>query len=106
MRSAYEVSVELGLVAANADVKSKPHTIRTDVFEKTDWQTLVGDGSIRRMLLSHGQVDDSFIGSEAEGVEAVPAEQRDDAFIDMYVADLTIPTIGRKIGRASCRERV
>ena len=97
MRSAHEVAVELGLVEANADVKSKPHTIRTELFEKTDWNTLVGDGSIRRMLLSHGQVDDSFIGSEAEGVEAVAAEERNDAFIDMYVADLTIPTIGRNI---------
>lgn len=97
MRSAHQVAVELGLVEASAASKSKPHSIRMDLFEKTDWNTLVGDGSIRRMLLSHGQVDDSFIDTEAEGVEAVPAEQRDDAFIDMYVADLTPPTIGRNI---------
>lgn len=97
MRSAHQVAVELGLVEASAESKSKPHTIRADVFEKTDWTTLVGDGSVRRMLLSHGQVDDSFIGTEAEGVEAVPAEERNDAFIDMYVADLTAPTIGRNI---------
>lgn len=97
MRSAHQVAVDLGLVEASAESKSKPHTIRADVFEKTDWTTLVGDGSVRRMLLSHGQVDDSFIGTEAEGVEAVPAEERNDAFIDMYVADLTAPTIGRNI---------
>src|SRR5690606_4720693 len=42
-------------------------------------------------------VDDAFIGTEAEGVEEASPEQRDDAFIDLYVADLTIPTIGRNI---------
>lgn len=97
MRSTHQVAVELGLVEASAESKSKPHTMRMDLYKETDWNTLVGDGSIRRMLLTHGQVDDSFIDTEAEGVDAVPAEERDDAFIDLYVADLTAPTIGRNV---------
>lgn len=97
MRSAHKVAVDLGLIEARAESKAKRAEILKNVFNKTDWQTLVGDGSVRRMLLSHGQVDDAFLGTEAEGVDAVAPEQRNDAFIDLYIADLSIPTIGRTI---------
>src|SRR5690554_3128236 len=97
MRAAHRVAVSLGLVEAHSEIKSKPATILKDYFRPSDWHTLTGDGSIRRMLLNHGQVDDAFIGTEAEGVEAVAEDQRDTPFIDLYLADLTVPTIGRNI---------
>lgn len=97
MRSVHRVAVSLGLIDAAEETKTKRAEIKTEEFQKTDWHTLVGDGSVRRLLLSYGQVDDAFIGTEAEGVEEASPEQRDDAFIDLYVADLTIPTIGRNI---------
>ncbi len=97
MRAAHRVAVSLGLVEAHSEIKSKPATILKDYFRPSDWHTLTGDGSIRRMLLDHGQVDDAFIGTEAEGVEAVAEDQRDTPFIDLYLADLTVPTIGRNI---------
>lgn len=97
MRAAHQVAVSLGLVEAHSEVKSKPAVIRDDVYQASDWTTLTGDGSIRRMLLTYNQVDQAFLGSEAEGVDAVPAERLEDAFIDLYVGDLTVPTIGRTI---------
>ncbi|MDM7857600.1 4Fe-4S binding protein [Thiopseudomonas sp. CY1220] len=97
MRAAHRVAVSLGLVEAHSEIKSKPATILKDYFRPSDWHTLTGDGSVRRMLLNHGQVDDAFIGTEAEGVEAVAEDQRDTPFIDLYLADLTVPTIGRNI---------
>lgn len=97
MRAAHQVAVSLGLVEAHSEIRAKPATILHDLYEPSDWATLTGDGSIRRMLLSKGQVDDTFIGTDAEGVDAAPAEQRDDAFIDLYVANLTVPTIGRTV---------
>lgn len=97
MTAAHKVAVSLGLVEPHADVKPKPSTLLMDKFEKKDWATLTGDGSIRRLLLNHGQIDDAFIGTEAEGVEAVSADRRDNAFIDLYFADLTTPTIGRNL---------
>src|SRR5699024_6022981 len=87
MRAAHQVAVSLGLVEAHSEIRAKPATILHDLYEPSDWATLTGDGSIRRMLLSKGQVDDTFIGTDAEGVDAAPAEQRDDAFIDLYVAN-------------------
>lgn len=97
MRSAHRVAVSLGLVQAHAQVKSKPAIVLMDEYQKASWTTLTGDGSIRRMLLNRGQVDDAFIGTEAEGVEAARPEQRDDTFIDLYVAELNPPTIGRNL---------
>lgn len=97
MTAAHKVAVSLGLVEPHADVKPKPSSIKMEQFEKKDWATLTGDGSVRRLLLTHGQVDDAFIGTEAEGVDVAAPERRDDTFIDLYFADLTTPTIGRNI---------
>lgn len=97
MRSAHRVAVSLGLVDAHAQVKSKPATVLMDEYQKASWTTLTGDGSIRRLLLNRGQVDDAFIGSEAEGIDTASPEQRDETFIDLYVAELNPPTIGRNL---------
>jgi len=97
MRSAHQVAVSLGLVEEHSQTKNKPAIVLMDEYQKASWTTLTGDGSIRRLLLNRGQVDDAFIGSEAEGVDAAVLEQRDDTFIDMYVAELTPPTIGRNV---------
>ena len=97
MRSAHQVAVSLGLVSEHAQTKNKPAIVLMDEYQKASWTTLTGDGSIRRLLLNRGQVDDAFIGSEAEGVDAAKPEQREDTFIDMYVAELTPPTIGRNL---------
>lgn len=97
MRSAHQVAVSLGLVKEHSQTKNKPAIVLMDEYQKASWTTLTGDGSIRRLLLNRGQVDDAFIGSEAEGVEAAQLEQRDDTFIDLYVAELTPPTIGRNV---------
>ena len=97
MRSAHQVAVSLGLVKAHSQIKNKPAIVLMDQYQKASWTTLTGDGSIRRLLLNRGQVDDAFIGSEAEGVDAASPEQREDTFIDLYVAELNPPTIGRNL---------
>lgn len=97
MTAAHRVAVSLGLVEPHADVKPRPSSLRMDEFETKDWATLTGDGSVRRLLLTHGQVDDAFVGTEAEGVDVLAPERRDDTFIDLYFTDLTTPTIGRNI---------
>ena len=97
MRTAHRVGVELGLVE-DAGVKRPPIAeVNNEQFEQANWQQLTGDGSIRRLLLTRGQVDDSFKGTDAEGVEAAAPDQREDALIDLYAAYLDAPTIGRNL---------
>ena len=97
MRAAHTVAVDLGLVEAGATARPKPALVREDVFQPTSWTELVGNGAIRRMHLTRGQVDDAFKGSEAEGVDVAAAEQRDETFIDLYATHLNPPTIGRNL---------
>jgi NosR/NirI family nitrous oxide reductase transcriptional regulator len=67
-------------------------------FRQADWQTLLGDGSIRRLHLLNSDVDAAFkkigVGSPEPFAKAgVPTED----FIDLYVAPVAIESIGRNL---------
>ncbi|OHC28528.1 MAG: ferredoxin, partial [Pseudomonadales bacterium RIFCSPLOWO2_02_FULL_63_210] len=97
MRAAHKVAVSLDLIEDDAGLAQKPATVRADLYQPADWTQLTGNGAIRRLHLTRGQVDEAFKGSEAEGVEAAAPEQVDDTFIDLYTAHLNAPTIGRNL---------
>ena len=66
--------------------------------EIRDWQSLVGDGSIRRLLVSVRDVNKAFADTGNAAAAAHPEEgDPDDPFIDLYVADVAVPTIGRSL---------
>lgn len=97
MRAAHEVAVSLKLIEDTGAVKSRPATVRQDFFEPATWEQLSGNGAIRRLNLTRGQVDAAFKGTEAEGVDTAGPDQVDDTFIELYTADLNTPTIGRAL---------
>ena len=97
MRAAHEVAVSLGLIEAGSSARPKLAIVRQDVFQPADWTELTGSGAIRRLHLTRGQIDESFKGTEAEGVDEATAETADDTFIDLYVTYLNPPTIGRNL---------
>ena len=87
-----------GNVAAVAAPQVKK-TIDPGKGEVRDWQTLVGDGSVlRRLILSVDDVNKAFEKSGNAAAAARPEEgDPDDTFIDLYVADVAVPTIGRSL---------
>ncbi len=97
MRAAHEVAVSLGLIEAGSSARPKLAIVRQDVFQPADWTELTGSGAIRRLHLTRGQIDESFKGTEAEGVDEATAETADETFIDLYVTHLNPPTIGRNL---------
>ncbi|QGA53023.1 regulatory protein NosR [Pseudomonas brassicacearum] len=97
MRAAHDVAVSLGLVKGNAGLAVAPARVREDIYEPADWKTLTGNGAVRRLHLTRGQVNATFKGTDAEQVEVANAEQADDTFIDLYVTHLNPPTIGRNL---------
>ncbi|AEV63002.1 NosR [Pseudomonas ogarae] len=104
MRAAHDVAVSLGLVKGDAGLAVAPARVREDIYQPADWKTLTGNGAIRRLLLTRGQVDASFKGTEAEQVETASGEQVNDTFIDLYATHLNPPTIGRNLlGEAQYR---
>jgi NosR/NirI family transcriptional regulator, nitrous oxide reductase regulator len=63
-----------------------------------DWQSLVGDGSVRRLILSVADVNQAFEKSGNAGAAAHPEEgDPAETFIDLYVADVAVPSIGRSL---------
>ena len=97
MKSAHRVAAELGLVESLSDARPPMANIQTGDFQEKSWQTLLGEGSVRRMKLTRGQVDDAFKGSDAEGIDTTPKKQRGKPLIDLYTAYLDVPTIGRNL---------
>ncbi|BBP59632.1 NosR/NirI family protein [Pseudomonas sp. St316] len=97
MRAAHDVAVSLGLVKGDAGLAVAPARVREDIYQPADWKTLTGNGAVRRLHLTRGQVDATFKGTDAEQVEVASAAQADDTFIDLYVTHLNPPTIGRNL---------
>jgi len=63
-----------------------------------DWIGLVGDGSVRRLSLTVGEVTEAF--KRAGAAQAVDHPEADDAatpFIDLYVAPVSVPAIGKRL---------
>ncbi len=83
-----------GAAAAPQAIKS----IDSGKSEIRDWESLVGDGSVRRLFLSVADINQAFERSGNAAAVAHPEEGApDDTFIDLYVADVAVPTIGRSL---------
>ena len=95
MRAAHTVAVSLGLVADDAGLTQKPATLREDIYQPADWTQLTGNGAIRRLHLTRGQVDEAFKGSEAEGVEVAAPEQVDDLERRLQAGEFDLVAVGR-----------
>ena len=96
-KAATKVARSLGLIAADETYNLPPATIKEDVFAPADWLKLTGDGSIRKLALNRGQVDEAFVGTAAEHIDAAAPEEKQDQFIELYYTQLNIPTIGRNL---------
>ncbi len=73
-------------------------TVDLSKSEIRDWQGLLADGAVRRLYLSNGDINQAF---EKSGNAAASARREagddDDTFIDLYAADVAVPTIGRSL---------
>ncbi len=102
MNSALEVAASRKLVESDAGPPGTFAHVRTDNFRTADWAALVRDGSIAHLHLTRGQVAAAFRGEQAatladDATATPPAGQDGETFIDLYVADVTPPTVGRNL---------
>lgn len=64
----------------------------------SDWTTLSGDGSIRRMTLDVGQVNAAFEATgDARAIKRPESGALEDTFIDLQIALVSVPSIGRTL---------
>jgi NosR/NirI family nitrous oxide reductase transcriptional regulator len=60
-----------------------------------DWTTLLGDGSVRRLSLTVGEINEGFANSGNAEAARYPQEgDPADIFIDLYAAEVSVPAIG------------
>ena len=83
---------------AGAAVPADVRTVDKQKSELRDWESLIGDGSIGRLHLTIAEVSDAFTkaGQTAAAQNPETGESGDD-FIDLYVAPVSVPTIGRSL---------
>jgi NosR/NirI family nitrous oxide reductase transcriptional regulator len=101
-RSAIRMARSRGLGTAQAAlVPAAPSVIRKIDETKIaveDWAALTGDGSVRRLSISVGEINDAFAKSGNPQAAEHPEEGPDtDSFIDLYAAPASVPTIGRSL---------
>ena len=97
MKAAKKVARHIGLLAMLDELVVPPSIVKQDYFEKSDWQTLTGDGSIRKLYLNRGHVDEAFTDTIAEHVDEANADEKSEDFVELYYAQLDIPTIGKNL---------
>jgi NosR/NirI family nitrous oxide reductase transcriptional regulator len=96
-RAAARVARALGLGVAGATA-GPARIVDMDAGEIEDWETLLGDGSVRRLSVSVGEVNRAFERSGDEKAAARPERgAADAAFIDLYTALVSQPAIGRSL---------
>ncbi len=97
IRASTKVARLLGLGGLDNNAASQGPTHKLNMDDKTvqDWNTMIGDGSVRRLTLDIGQINKAFADTGDERVfknEAKGAPT--DTFIDLNVALVSQPSIG------------
>ncbi len=87
--------------SGQASVAAAPAIAKSVDLTKSEiktWETLLGDGSVRRLALTIGDVNEAFVksGNQAAADNPEPGEAGD-SFIDLYLAPVSVPTIGRSL---------
>ena len=91
-------AVGMGGTAIAAASAASRGQIDTEREAPADWIGLLGDGSIRRLQLTVGEVSEAF--SRAGDTEAAQHPESTDpsaTFIDLYVAPVSVPGIGKRL---------
>ncbi len=100
VRSANKVARAEGMIGPATTAATAPpaREIDPDRRAPADWAGLLADGSVRRLTLTIGQVSEAFrkAGNEAAAA-AVESENPADSFIDLYLAPVSAPGIGRAL---------
>lgn len=86
--------VRLGLATPGEHL---PAEVRTDLFEKKDFAALLKGGEIVHRRWTNAEIEKLFAGTEGSGLDPVALSEPEASFVDLYVAYLNTPTIGRAL---------
>ena len=101
LRAAIKVARRFGLGGLKPETKKAAtvrKTIDTTQNKLVDWKTLTGDGSVRHLAITVGEINKAFEDA-GDPIAAQRPEKGapNDSFIDLYAALVSVPTIGRSL---------
>ncbi|WP_260865138.1 transcriptional regulator NosR [Shewanella sp. KCT] len=96
-KAATQAAIALGIIEQQADQIQPISTIKQELFSPANWTELTGDGSIRKLYLTRGTVDDAFEGTAAEEVDKASDDEKQEMFAEIYYTLADIPTIGKNL---------
>ena len=71
--------------------------IKPDVLESHSISDLIDSGLIEHVILSNAEIEKKFIGTKGSGLDADAIARPKDTFIDIYMAYVSVPSIGRNL---------
>ncbi|MGB0732240.1 MAG: 4Fe-4S binding protein [Pontibacterium sp.] len=71
--------------------------IKTDLFYEMTWDELVKEGLITRFVYTNAQGERAFIGTSVEGQDEEAISDPNGTFVELYVANLAVPTVGKNL---------
>lgn len=72
---------------------SRRATVRQDVLEKSSFAELLDEGLVRHLRVSNQGMERMYAGSDGAGLDEQARKQPQDAFIDLYVACVSLPSV-------------
>jgi transcriptional regulator of nitric oxide reductase len=85
------------LGAADQGERPPPALVKDMPFEKLDLDTLIKRGYVQRAELSNAEVEKLFAGTDGSGIDAEGLARPTERFLELYVAYLNAPIIGRNL---------
>ena len=71
--------------------------IKQDVLESHSISDLIGSGLIEHFALNNAEIEKKFLGTKGSGLDADAIAHPSDTFLDLYMAYVSVPSIGRNL---------
>lgn len=99
LRSGIKAAQALGLEGFEVAQTTGPtREVDRDAGEVTDWETLAGNGALRRMTIDVGTINADFAAFNDPRTEKETEDGPDDAaYVDIWAALVSQPAIGRSL---------
>jgi transcriptional regulator of nitric oxide reductase len=80
--------------------------IKPDIAESHTIKELIDTGLIKHIVLRNAEIEKKFAGTNGSGLDADAVAHPADTFIDLYMAYVSVPSIGRNLLRESAWKRL
>ena len=97
LRSSLRVAraLNLGGLGGDAAPAGPQFELNPDAVAAPDWDTLVGDGTVRRMVIDVAELNAAFAATDPRAGLAPEPGPDEDAFADIYMTVPSVPAIGQ-----------